>query len=71
MCLDILARHLGSTPSWSITLMETLAEIVEFSTKVKTIITTTDLGIYLYIHIYIYMYVYMYIYMYVNRPSWR
>lgn len=34
MCLDILAKYLGSSPNWVVTLADTLAEVVTFSSQV-------------------------------------
>lgn len=34
MCLDILAKYLGSSPNWVVTLADTLAEVVTFSSEV-------------------------------------
>ena len=42
MCLDILSKYLGSSPNWTVTLSETLAEVVQFSSQVSTCIESTD-----------------------------
>ena len=36
MCLDILAKYLGSSPNWTTTLADTLQETVGFSTQVAS-----------------------------------
>ena len=43
MCLDILARYLGSAPNWSSTLANTLSEIVEFSSQAMKTIEKTNI----------------------------
>lgn len=43
MCLDILAKYLGSSPNWTITLADTLKEVVSFSSLVIGSIHSTDI----------------------------
>jgi hypothetical protein len=42
MCLDILAKYLGSSPNWVITLADTLAEVVTFSSQVVLSVQSAD-----------------------------
>ena len=42
MCLDVLARYLGSSPNWTATLADTLSEVVKFSSQVMGTIQSTD-----------------------------
>ena len=42
MCLDILAKYLGSSPNWVITLADTLAEVVTFSSQVVLSVHTAE-----------------------------
>jgi hypothetical protein len=43
MCLDILAKYLGSSPNWTLTLADTLKEVVSFSSLVIGSIQSTDI----------------------------
>jgi hypothetical protein len=43
MCLDILAKYLGSSPNWTMTLADTLKEVVSFSSLVIGSIHSTDI----------------------------
>jgi hypothetical protein len=43
MCLDILAKYLGSSPNWTLTLADTLKEVVSFSSLVIGSINSTDI----------------------------
>ena len=42
MCLDILAKYLGSSPNWTVTLADTLQEVVSFSSLVIGSIQSAD-----------------------------